>query len=93
MEVHLTQRFEQAYGKLTAAEKRSVVKALTLLGDHPRHPGLRVKKMGGTKNVWNLYSPSISAAGCRYVVVSLGLTSGTPFTGDYHIDNVCITYA
>ena len=49
--------------------------------------------LGGTKNVWNLYSPSISAAGCRYVVVSLGLTSGTPFTGDYHIDNVCITYA
>lgn len=52
MEVHLTQRFERAYGRLTAAEKRSVVKALTLLGDNPRHPGLRVKKMGGTKNVW-----------------------------------------
>lgn len=51
MEVHLTQRFERAYGKLTA-EKRSVMKAIALLGDNPRHPGLRVKKMEGTKSVW-----------------------------------------
>ncbi len=52
MEVLFTEQFEQAYEKLTKAEKRSVRKALTLLGDTPKHPGLRVKKMEGRKNIW-----------------------------------------
>ena len=52
MEVLLTERFEGAYGKLTAAEKKLVRKALILLGDNPRHPGLRVRKMEGSKNIW-----------------------------------------
>jgi len=52
VEILFTQQFEQAYEKLTNAEKRSVRKALTLLGDNLKHPGLRVKKMEGTKNIW-----------------------------------------
>ena len=52
MEVLFTEQFEQAYEKLTNAEKRSVRKALTLLGDSPKHPGLRVRKMEGRKNTW-----------------------------------------
>ena len=52
MEILFTAQFEQAYEKLTNAEKRSVRKALTLLGDNLKHPGLRVKKMEGTKNIW-----------------------------------------
>ena len=52
MEILFTEQFEQAYEKLTSAEKRNVRKALALLGDNPRHPGLRVKKMEGRKNVW-----------------------------------------
>ncbi len=52
MEALFTEQFEQAYEKLTKAEKRSVRKALTLLGDNPKHPSLRVKKMEGRKNVW-----------------------------------------
>ena len=52
MEILFTEQFEQAYEKLTKAEKRSVRKALTLLGDNPKHPSLRVKKMEGGKNVW-----------------------------------------
>ena len=52
MEILFTEQFEQAYEKLTNAEKRSIRKALTLLGDNPKHPGLRVKKMEGRKNVW-----------------------------------------
>ncbi len=52
MEILFTEQFEQAYEKLTKAEKRSVRKALTLLGDNPKHPSLRVKKMEGRKNVW-----------------------------------------
>ena len=52
MEILFTEQFEQAYEKLTTAEKRSVRKALTLLIDNPRHPGLRVKKMEGGRNIW-----------------------------------------
>ncbi len=52
MEVLFTELFEQAYEKLTSAEKRSVRKALALLGDNPNHPGLRVKRMEGRKNIW-----------------------------------------
>jgi len=52
VELLFTEQFEQAYEKLTKAEKRSVRKALTLLGDNPKHPGLRVKKMEGTGNIW-----------------------------------------
>lgn len=56
MEVLFTEQFEQAYEKLTKAEKRSVRKALTLLGDNPKHPGLRVKKMEGRKDIWEARS-------------------------------------
>ncbi len=52
MGVLFTEQFEQAYEKLTKAEKRSVRKALTLLGDNSKHPSLRVKKMEGRKNIW-----------------------------------------
>ena len=52
MEVFLTEQFEQAYTKLTDAERRSVSKALSLLGENLRHPSLHVKKMEGRQNVW-----------------------------------------
>jgi mRNA interferase RelE/StbE len=52
VEVLFTEQFEEAYERLTTVEKRSVRKALTLLGDNPRHPGLRVRKMEGRKDVW-----------------------------------------
>ena len=52
MEIIFTERFEQAYDKLTDAEKRSVRKALTLMGDSLRHPSLHVKKMEGRQNTW-----------------------------------------
>jgi len=52
VEILFTAQFEQAYEKLTNAEKRSVRKALTLLGDNPKYPSLRVKKMEGKQNIW-----------------------------------------
>ncbi len=52
MEVLFTEQFEQAYERLTSAEKRSVRKALTLLSDNPKHPSLHAKKMEGRKNIW-----------------------------------------
>ena len=52
MEILFTERFEQAYEKLTKPEKRSVRKALALLGENPGHPSLRTKRMEGRKNIW-----------------------------------------
>ena len=52
MEILFTEQFELAYEKLTGAEKRSVRKALALLGDNPKYPSLRVKKMEGKQNIW-----------------------------------------
>ena len=52
MEILFTERFEQAYMSLSDAEKRSVRKALVLLGDNLRHPSLHVKKMEGRQKVW-----------------------------------------
>lgn len=52
MEFLFTEQFEQAYDKFTDTEKLNIRKALALLGDNPKHPGLRVKKMEGRKNIW-----------------------------------------
>ncbi len=52
MEILFTEQFDQAYQNLTLAEKRNVRKALTLLGDNPSHPSLRLKKMEGRKDIW-----------------------------------------
>jgi mRNA interferase RelE/StbE len=54
VELFLTEQFEQAYQKLTDVERRSVRKALSLLGDNLRHPSLRVKKMEGRQNIWEV---------------------------------------
>ena len=52
MDILFTEQFEQAYEKLTNAEKRSVCKALALMGDNLKYPSLRVKKMEGRQNIW-----------------------------------------
>ena len=52
MEIILTEQFETAYEKLTRAEKRSVRKALTFLGDDPKYPSLRVKRLEGSRDIW-----------------------------------------
>jgi len=52
VEIIFTERFEQAYDRLTAAGRQSVRKALALLADNPGYPGLRVKKLQGTQSIW-----------------------------------------
>jgi mRNA-degrading endonuclease YafQ of YafQ-DinJ toxin-antitoxin module len=47
-----TQRFERAYVSLQASDAVRVAKALQLLADDMRHPGLRVKKVQGTRDIW-----------------------------------------
>ncbi|MFA5368047.1 MAG: hypothetical protein WC333_09225 [Dehalococcoidia bacterium] len=52
MEILLTGQFEDAYARLSAADKRSVRKAITLLSGNPRYPSLHVKKMEGHRSIW-----------------------------------------
>ena len=52
MEIVLTGEFEDVYGRLSTADKRSVRKAITLLGSNPRYPGLHVKKIEGHRSIW-----------------------------------------
>jgi mRNA-degrading endonuclease RelE of RelBE toxin-antitoxin system len=52
MEVFLTEQFEKAYEKLTPTGKKNVRKALLLLGNDPKYPGLRVKKMESKPGIW-----------------------------------------
>ncbi|MBI4596014.1 MAG: hypothetical protein HY730_06505 [Candidatus Tectomicrobia bacterium] len=52
MEIIFTEHFDSAYETLTSAEKNLVWKAIELLGNNPRHPGLHTKKMEVKKDIW-----------------------------------------
>lgn len=52
MEIILTEQFQQAYKSLALGEKRAVQKALAMLREDSRYPGLRVKKMHGPQDIW-----------------------------------------
>jgi len=45
-------RFERDYRKLSYALKPRVQKTLLQMEQHLRHPGLRVKRMQGTADIW-----------------------------------------
>ena len=47
-----TERFRRAYKRLGPGKREHVQKALRLLVENPRHPSLRLKKMGGTGEIW-----------------------------------------
>lgn len=44
--------FKKDYQGLTKEIQQQVDEALRLLSQNPRHPSLQVKKMKGTKNIW-----------------------------------------
>jgi mRNA interferase RelE/StbE len=52
MKLARTDRFKKAYRKLTANEQRGADKALSLLAEDLRHPSLQVKKIEGTRGIW-----------------------------------------
>jgi mRNA-degrading endonuclease RelE of RelBE toxin-antitoxin system len=54
MEFIRTQRFQRAYRKLESAEQALVKKALAQLLADRTYPGLSVKRIRGTKSVWEL---------------------------------------
>jgi mRNA interferase RelE/StbE len=52
VKLRFTGQFEQAYEKLSRAEKESVQKALSLLEENPGYPSLHIKKLEGTRDIW-----------------------------------------
>lgn len=47
-----TERFKAAYRELTPPNQQQARKAIRLLRENSRHPGLRVKKIKGTEDIW-----------------------------------------
>ena len=52
MRLILTNRFQKAYQSLAADDQGRVQKAIRLMSDDLRHPGLRVKRIKGTQGIW-----------------------------------------
>jgi mRNA-degrading endonuclease RelE of RelBE toxin-antitoxin system len=52
MKLQSTRRFERAYKELSDEAAVLVRKALMLLATDSRHPGLHVKKIQGTDDIW-----------------------------------------
>jgi mRNA interferase RelE/StbE len=52
MQFLLTPRFERAYAALSPEDRQQVAQALRLMSADLRHPGLRVKRVRGTKGIW-----------------------------------------
>jgi len=52
MQLLLTARFERAYGSRSPEDMQQVAQALRPMSADLRHPGLRVKRIRGTKGIW-----------------------------------------
>lgn len=52
MQLLLTERFRRAYSSLEAVDQDRVKKALRLMAKDMKYPSLRVKKIQGTKGIW-----------------------------------------
>jgi len=52
MKVARTDRFKKAYKKLTGEEKKAADKALSFLVNNLGHPSLQVRKIEGTRGIW-----------------------------------------
>jgi mRNA interferase RelE/StbE len=52
MRLLLTRRFRRAYQSLSAEDQERVKKVLRRLAEDLKYPSLRVKKIQGTKGVW-----------------------------------------
>ncbi len=52
MRILLTERFRRAYRSLETVDQGRVRKALRLMAEDLKYPGLQVKKIQGTKRIW-----------------------------------------
>ena len=52
MKIARTERFDRAYRQLSAENRAQARKAVSQLAADVRHPGLRAKRIRGTKGIW-----------------------------------------
>lgn len=52
MNIRRTKRFTKAYHKLSREIQKKFNQKIKLFFENIRHPSLRVKKIQGTKNIW-----------------------------------------
>jgi mRNA-degrading endonuclease RelE of RelBE toxin-antitoxin system len=52
MRLLVTDRFQRAARALSADDRQRVQKALRLMAEDLKHPSLRVRKIQGTKGIW-----------------------------------------
>ena len=52
MRLVLTNRFKKAYQSLAVDDQGRVMKAIRLMSGNLRHPSLRVKRIKGTRGIW-----------------------------------------
>ena len=52
MRLILMERFRRAYRSLSSQDRKRVQKALRLMAEDLRYPGLRVKRVQGTTKIW-----------------------------------------
>jgi len=52
----LTERFRRAYRTLSGEDQKRVQRALRRISEELRHPGLRIKRIRGTRGIWEARS-------------------------------------
>ena len=77
MKVQTTRPFDQDYVGLPEELKERVDKQLALLLTNPRHPSLRLKRIRGTADIWELrvtraYRLTLQVAGDTYILRRVG---------------------
>jgi len=54
MNIYTTRRFEKDYSSLPPSVQNKVDKKLKIFVDDISHPSLRIKKMEGTQEIWEM---------------------------------------
>jgi mRNA-degrading endonuclease RelE of RelBE toxin-antitoxin system len=77
MEIRLTSSFEADYKELPRILQKTVDRKLLLLLENFKYPSLRVKKMDGYKNVWEIrvsrgYRLTFSISDTAYIIRRVG---------------------
>ncbi len=77
MKFQTTRPFDRDYAELPEEIKERVEKQLALLLSNPRHPSLRLKRIRGTADIWEVrvsrsYQLTLQLAGDTYLLRRVG---------------------
>lgn len=77
MQLRRTNRFVKDYAALPDELRGRTEKAISILLKSPRHPSLRIKKMEGRKDIWELrvsdsYRLTFQISGDTYILRKVG---------------------